>query len=142
VRATVADYDVSTGTLSVFSYKGHSPDPSLWDVPLRALGAEALIKRLCKNKLPAAPLFTRDDGRHWEHNGWDDLVRNARDGAQLTALSAYDLRHTFISEALIGGVDPLTVARIVGTSLSMTSMTDGKLIEDHAARAFKNVQLL
>ena len=69
-------------------------------------------------------------------------MRNARDGAQLKALTAYDLRHTFISEALIGGVDPLTVARLVGTSLGMISMTYGKLIEDHATRAFKNVQLL
>ena len=141
-RATVADYDSSTGTLSLFSYKGQSPEPSPREVPLRALGAEALIKRLCKDKLAAAPLFTRDDGRQWAHSDWDGLVRNARDGAHLKALTAYDLRHTFISEALIGGVDPLTVARIVGTSLGMISMTYGKLIEDHATRAFKNVQLL
>ena len=73
---------------------------------------------------------------------YDDLVREARDQAKLKGITAYDLRHSFITEALTGGVDALTVARLVGTSLEMISMTYGKLIEDHATRAFANVRLI
>ena len=141
-RADVADYDPSTGTLSLISYKGQSAEPRVREVPLRALGAEVLIKRLSKDKLPTAPLFTRDDGHRWGHSDWDDLVREARDEAKLKGITAYDLRHSFITEALTGGVDALTVARLVGTSLEMISMTYGKLIEDHATRAFANVRLV
>ena len=141
-RATVSDYDVTRGTLSLRSYKGKSREPRVREVPLRVLGAEPLIKRLCKDKLPAAYLFTRDDGNPWTHSDWDHLVRDARDRAELGGVTAYDLRHTFITESLTSGVDPLTVARIAGTSMEMISTTYGKLIEDHAARAFAKVRLL
>jgi integrase len=141
-RTCVSDYDATTGALSLISYKGNSREPRIRELPLRALRAEGLIKRLCKDKLPAAPIFTRDDGKPWSHSDWDDLVRKARDSAKLNAITAYDLRHSFITESLTGGVDPLTVAKLVGTSLAMISMTYGKLLEDHATRAFKNVQLL
>jgi integrase len=141
-RATVADYDRTAGTLTLRSFKGRSAEPRLRHVPLRALGAEVLIRDLAKNKLPGAPLFTRDDGLAWRHSDWDHLVRDARERAGLRPLTAYDLRHTFISEALAGGVDPLTVARIVGTSVEMISRTYGQLLEDHAAKAFSKVNLL
>jgi integrase len=141
-RATVADYDRTGGTLTLRSFKGRSAEPRMRHVPLRALGAEALIRDLAKNKLPGAPLFTRDDGSPWRHSDWDHLVRDARGRAGLRPLTAYDLRHTFISEAMAGGVDPLTVARIVGTSVEMISRTYGQLLEDHAAKAFSNVNLL
>ncbi len=141
-RATVTDYDRTSGTLSLKSFKGASTEPRVRDVPLRALGAETLIKKLCRDKLPAALIFTRDDGNAWGHSDWDHLVREARDAAKIKPLTAYDLRHSFITEAITGGVDPLTVSKIVGTSLEMISMTYGKLLEDHASRAFAKVKLL
>lgn len=141
-RLKVADFDRVAGTITLRSYKGRSAEPRMRHVPLRVLGAEALFKELAKNKLPTAYLFTRDDGSPWGHSDWDHLVREARDRAGLRHITAYDLRHTFISESLAGGVDPLTVARIVGTSVEMISKTYGQLIEDHAARAFSKVKLL
>ncbi len=141
-RATVTDYDSKPGTLTLRSFKGKSKEPRVRHVPLRVLGAEALIKTLCKDKLPNAPIFTRDDGNPWGHSDWDHLVREARTAAKLKPLTAYDLRHSFITEAITGGVDPLTVSKIVGTSLDMISMTYGKLIEDHAIRAFAKVKLI
>tara|TARA_R110002096_G_C14616448_1_gene723804 strand:- start:1257 stop:2375 length:1119 start_codon:yes stop_codon:yes gene_type:complete len=140
-RARVRDYDAQSGTLALLSYKGRSGEPRTRDVPARALRASKFIERLCRNKLPAAPIFTRDDGGPWGHSDWDGLVREARDRAGIETMTAYDLRHSFITEALNGGVDPLTVALIVGTSLEMISKTYGKLVEKHTARAFKNVDL-
>jgi len=141
-RATVRDYDPTAGTLALASYKGAAREARTREVPLRATGAEALIKRLCRDKLPAARIFTRDDGQPWGHSDWDHLVRAARAAAELKPLTAYDLRHSFITEALTGGVDPLTVARIVGTSLDMITRTYGKLVQDHAAQAFAKVTLV
>lgn len=141
-RATVADYDKGTGMLTLRSFKGKSNEPRQRHVPLKALGAEAAFKEATKGKLPTAPLFTRDDGKAWGHSDWDHLVREARKAAKLTPLTAYDLRHSFITEAITGGVDPLTVARIAGTSMEMISRAYGKLIEDHAAKAFANVRLI
>lgn len=141
-RASVSDYDRTAGSLTLISFKGTSREARTRELPLRALGAEALIKRLCADKLPAAPILAREDGNPWGHSDWDHLVRAAREAAKLKPLTAYDLRHTFITEALTGGVDALTVARIVGTSLEMITRTYGKLVNDHAVCAFSNVRLL
>ena len=110
-RATVADFDTKTATLVLRSYKGKKKEPSARDVPLRALGAESLFKFLCKNKLPHAPIFTRDDGNPWGHSDWDHLVRDARTKAKLKPLTAYDLRHTFVTGAITGGVEPAPTGR-------------------------------
>lgn len=141
-RANVADHDRAAGSLTLISFKGTSREARTREVPLRALGAEALIKRLTADKLPGAPIFTRDDGNPWGHSDWDHLVRAAREAAKLKPLTAYDLRHTFITDALTGGVDALTVARIVGTSLEMITRTYGKLVDDHATRAFAGIRMV
>lgn len=130
------------GSLTLISFNGSAREARTRAVPLRALGAEALIKRLCAGKLPGAPIFTRDDGNPWGHSDWDHLVRAVRDAAKLKPMTTYNLRHSFITEALTGGVDALTVARIVGTSLEMITRTYGKLVDDHAARAFAKVRLI
>ena len=69
-------------------------------------------------------------------------MRAARAAADIKPMTACDLRHNFITEALTGGVDPMTISKIVGTSLQMIDVTYGKLIEAHATRAFKNVRLV
>jgi len=141
-RLNVSDFDPIACSLALTSYKGRRANASVRHFPLRVVKADKLIKRLCKNKLPTAPIFQRDDGQRWQHSDWDDLVRDARDKANLKNLTAYDLRHTFITEALTGGVDPLTVAEMVGTSLQQITITYGKLIENHALKAFAQVKLL
>jgi integrase len=140
-RATVADYDKSTGTLTLVSYKGAAAGSREREIPLRALSCEHVIKKQSSDKLPTAPIFTRDDGKPWGHSDWDHLVRAARIAANLKPLTAYDLRHSFITDALTGGVDPLTVARVAGTSLQMITQTYGKLVEDHALRVFSKIQM-
>lgn len=141
-RLNVSDYDLIAGTLALTSYKGRRVNANVRHFPVRVVRAERLIDRLCKDKLPTAPLFTRDDGRRWQHGDWDELVRTARDAAGIKNITAYDLRHTFITEALTGGVDPLTVSEMVGTSLQQITVTYGKLVESHALKAFAHVKLL
>jgi integrase len=78
----------------------------------------------------------------WQHSDWYKLVATALRDANLSRLTAYDLRHTFISEALIGGVDPMMVGRLVGASLQEIMKVYRKLVKDHAIEAFKGVVLL
>jgi integrase len=94
-----------------------------------------LFKRLTKDKPPTAHIFTRDDGLKWNHSDWDELVKDAAKEAGLpddTVL--YSLRHSWITEAISGGMTTLDVARLTGTSLQMIEKHYGKLVPD-AARA-------
>jgi integrase len=101
-------------------------------VPLHP-GALPLFERLSKDKLPSAPLFTRDDGRPWAHSDWDELVRDAAARADLPkGVCLYTLRHSFITEAISGGMTALEAARIVGTSLPMIDRHYGHLAQTAA----------
>jgi integrase len=141
-RLKVTDFDPTTGSLTLTSYKGRSAEPKHRTIPLRAFGAVDLIMRLCRRKLPAAPIFTRDDGLPWGHSDWDKDVQEARKAAGLRYITAYDLRHSWITEALSGGVDPSTVAELAGTSITMLNRTYAHLVVDHAIQAFAAVRLL
>jgi integrase len=141
-RAVVKDFNPRGGTLMLRSFKGNNE--RVREVPLRPLrGAESLVKRLCRNKTPLAPIWTRDDGKKWGHSDWDHLVRTARTKAKLDQeITAYSLRVAWITDAINGGADLLTVARITGTSVGMIDQTYGKLIESAAAKSFKTIELL
>lgn len=141
-RLKVADFDSATLSLTLTSYKGRGSEPKRRTIPLRAFGAVDLIKRLCRHKLPAASIFTRDDGALWGHSDWDKEVQIARNAAGLHYLTAYDLRHSWITEALSSGVDPSTVAELAGTSITMLNRTYAHLVVDHAIKAFAAVRLL
>jgi hypothetical protein len=80
----------------------------------------ALFEAGCANKLPAAPIFTRPDGRAWDKDAWKLIFREAARAASLPPDAVlYSFRHSAITDLVIGGLDLLTVARISGTSVSM-----------------------
>jgi integrase len=96
-------------------------------IPVSA-DAAALFTKRSKDKLPKAFLFTRDDGRHWSHSDWDELVRDAAEAAKLPkGVCLYTLRHSWITAALTEGMSALTVAKLVGTSLAMIDRNYGHL---------------
>jgi protein CrcB len=90
------------------------------------------MQRLSKDKLPEAPLFTRDDGKPWAHSDWDALVREAAEKAGLPkGVCLYTLRHSFITQTLLEGLSTLEVSRMVGTSLTMIEKHYGHLVTDN-----------
>ncbi|MCA0241400.1 MAG: hypothetical protein LCI02_11085 [Proteobacteria bacterium] len=136
-RATVADYDAHSATLSLWSMKGKPAIKRVRSVPLKALpGALALVQRLAKAKLPGAPLWTRADGLAWQHSDHDELVRAAALAAGMPGVTAYALRHAFITDAVSSGAPIDVVGRVVGTSAAMIEKTYGKLVQEHAIQAF------
>jgi site-specific recombinase XerD len=111
-------------------------------IPLSATAA-ALFERLSKNKLPAAWLLTRDDGKPWAHSDWDELVRAAASAAKLPNKTClYTLRHSFITQAIQDGMSPLEVARLCGTSLRMIDKNYGHLAADSARERLSQVTMI
>lgn len=105
--------------------------------------ALALFKRLAKDKLPSAPLLTRDDGKPWGHSDWDELVRAAAEKAKLPAgVCLYTLRHCFVTQAITDGMTTLDVARLCGTSVGMIEKHYGHLVADAARKRLAAVTML
>lgn len=88
-------------------------------------------------------LVARDDGRAWTRFEWRDAVREAREAAGLpNDVVLYHLRHVAISEMLVSGIDPMTVARLAGTSVEMISRNYGHLVKDGIVAKLARVKVL
>jgi site-specific recombinase XerD len=97
---------------------------------------------LTKDKLPAAPLFARADGKAWDKDAWKKPIKTAAAAAELPAsTTAYTLRHSVITDLIVGGLDTLTVARLSGTSLAMIDKHYGHLRGEYAAEALAKLAL-
>lgn len=134
-----ADFESRTGSITFRTRKGGKE--RVRTIPLSS--ALALFKRLAKGKLPAAHLLTDDEGQPWAHSGWDKLVREAARKAKLpSGVVLYTLRHSWITDALRGGLSTLDVARLTGTSLAMIDKHYGHLVAEAARERLALVNML
>jgi integrase len=102
----------------------------------------ALFEAAVKDKLPAAPLLARADGKRWDKDAWKGPVKEAAAAAELpTSTTAYTLRHSVITDLVTGGLDLLTVAQLSGTSVAMIERHYGHLRAEHAAAALASLAL-
>lgn len=129
------DYDSRLGMVT-FRTKGHT----------RTVGvtpnAKRLLDRLAKGVKPAGYLFT-NEGKPWESHEWSEPVRVAAAKAQLPeGVVLYTLRHCWITDAIVGGVDLLTVAKMAGTSLAMIEKHYGHLLHGAAVDKLAGVEFL
>jgi integrase len=93
-----------------------------------------------KDKLPSAPLLSRADGAAWNKDSWKKPIKAAVKSAGLPlSTSAYTLRHTTITELVIGGLDLLSVAQLAGTSVAMIEKHYGHFRAEHAAKALEKL---
>jgi integrase len=136
VNATCGQFDARVKSIT---FKGKVGART---VPLSA-AAIALFKRLAKGKLPTAPLLTRDDGKPWNHSDWDELVKAAGQKAKLPpGVCLYTLRHSFVTQAITGGMTTLDVARLCGTSVGMIEKHYGHLVASSARERLAGVTML
>lgn len=91
-------------------------------VPLNNRATE--ITRRLALKYPTGPLFRNEDGEPWSRHSIN--CRFKRLSERLTKrigtkfkVFAYAIRHTFVTDAIRNGVDPVTVAAICGHSPKM-----------------------
>jgi integrase len=95
-----------------------------------------------RNRLPAAPLLSRGDGKAWNKDAWKWPVKAAAAAAELPpGTTAYTMRHSVISDLVHDGLDLLTVAQISGTSVAMIERHYGHLRNDVAAVALAKLAL-
>lgn len=131
-----SDYDGRTASVR-FRSKDHDRK-----IPL-SRAATALFDRLAKGKLPKTHLFTQDGKKVWTPTDWSELVRDAAARAELPAgVTLYTLRHCWITDAIVGGMDLLTVAKLAGTSLAMIEKHYGHLVQGAARDKLAQVQFL
>ena len=133
----VGDYDKRNKLLTIRKDKSGAGRT----IPLPPTVAK-LIADQARGKLPSAPLFSRWDGEPWTPTTWKDAVRVAVEDADLPqGTVAYTLRHSVITDLTTGGLDPLTVARLAGTSIAMIQRYYGKLRQDVARDALAALAL-
>lgn len=131
-----SDYDGRTASVR-FRSKDHDRK-----IPLSP-AASALFDRLAKGKLPKAHLFTQDGKKAWTADAWSEPVRSAAARAALPeGVTLYTLRHCWITDAIVGGMDLLTVAKLAGTSLAMIEKHYGHLVQGAARDKLAEVQFL
>ncbi|GAB3792428.1 tyrosine-type recombinase/integrase [Dyella agri] len=134
-RARCRQFDPRTGTMV---FDGKTGKRSVRLTP----AAAALFKAQRKGKLPDAWLFD-NDGAAWDKHVWNEHVQRAAERAELPpGVCLYTLRHSFITEAITGGLSPLEVARMVGTSLAMIDKHYGHLATDTAVERLARVALI
>jgi len=138
-QLTVANFNKRTGELTIPAGidKGHGERR----IPLSGT-ALALFAGQARNKTPAAPLFTRENGKAWDRDSWKAPIRAAAAAAKLDSeTSAYTLRHSVITDLVTAGVATLTVAQIAGTSVKMIQDHYGHLLDHAAQRALEALAL-
>lgn len=129
------DYDARHGAVT-FRTKGHTRTVTL------SPAAKSLFDRLASGKPPAAHLFT-NQGSPWRPHNWRDPVKEAASRAGLPAgVVLYTLRHCWITDAIVGGMDLLTVARLSGTSLAMIEKHYGHLVQGAARDKLAEINFL
>jgi integrase len=134
---TAGDFDKRTAELTIGKDKTGKPRRILLPVT-----AAALLAAHAKDKLPAAPLFMRGNGKPWDRNTWGDAIESAAIAARLPkGTAAYTLRHSTITDLVSAGLPLLTIAQISGTSAEMIERHYGHLASDAAVKALGELAL-
>ncbi|WP_298575559.1 integrase family protein [uncultured Luteimonas sp.] len=130
-----SDYDARHGAVT-FKTKDHPRT-----IPLSP-SAKALFDRLAEGKKSGDRLFT-NAGKTWTPRDWSGMVKDAAAAAKLPAdVVLYTLRHCWITDAITGGMDLLTVAKLAGTSLAMIEKHYGHLVHGTAREKLAAMEFL
>ena len=127
----VKDFNPQLGVLTVGKDKA-GRDRNIKLPPLTA----AIFAEACGDKPPTERIFLRADGAEWCKDKWKYPIKAAAAAAGLPeTATAYTLRHSVITDLVVGGLDLLTVAKLSGTSVAMIEKFYGHLQADAAANA-------
>ena len=104
--------------------------------------AFAILQRNCQGKELSDRVFVNSDGKPWTVRGTakrferiKEVAAKMKLGKVRKAISIYDFRHLWISEALMARNDVATVARMAGTSISMIERVYGHFRNEHLQEA-------
>ena len=136
-KLTAGDFDRRRKVLKI----GHDKSGKDRRIKLPDVTAE-FFDTASKDKLPAAPLLSRADGKVWNKDSWKGPIKTTVETALLPdGTTANTLRRSVISDLVHDGLDLLTVAQISGTSVAMIERHYGHLRSDVAAGALARLAL-
>ena len=131
------DFDKRTRTLTIGKDKNGNPRQMTMPQTIADFFADQV-----KGKLPTAPIFARSRGEAWNKDAWKYPVKDAVTAAGLpSAVSAYTLRHSVITDLIRARLPILTVAQLSGTSVAMIEKHYGHLVRDDAEEALATLFL-
>lgn len=109
-----------------------------------AISADALIHltECAGERGDDQPLLIRDDGQAWARYYWRDKFQAARSAAEMEDVVVYALRHAAITEFIVSGIDPMSVAKITGTSIDMICKHYGHLMKEKITAQLSKVKML
>jgi integrase len=133
----VRDFEKRTRALTIGKDKNGKPRQILLPQSVTDFLAERI-----KDKLPAAHMFSRTDGRPWDKDAWKGPIKEAVAQARLpNGTSAYTLRHCVLTDLVVARLPLLTVAQISDTSVQMIERHYGHLVGDEAVRALDTLAI-
>jgi integrase len=98
--------------------------------------ADSIVSRLCAGRPADEPIFRTPTGKPWTDELLSYHFRRARKRASIPDhITPYSLRHLWISEALMAGIDIMLVARMAGTSIAMVERVYGRFRLQNLAEA-------
>lgn len=103
---------------------------------------KSFFSKLAKNKLPEAPLLTKNGIDPWAHGDQTNLMRQAVIAAELPkTIVFYTLRHSFIADLIDKNMNVFDIAKITGTSIEMIERHYGKLFKDRVTEVLERSSL-
>jgi integrase len=118
-RADVGDFNADAFALLVRESKGGKPR---W-VPLDDDGA-AFLATVTAGRSPSAPLFARADGERWGASHQTRPLLAACTAVTIDPCGFHQLRHSYASHRVMGGMPLIAVANVLGHS-------DTRMVEKH-----------
>jgi integrase len=115
----VEDFNTDGGTLLIRMSKSGKPR----HVVLADEGRR-FFAQVCRSKTPAAPIFTKANGRRWSASDQQRPLEAAYAEAGLMPVTFHGLRHTYASRLAMKGVPLAVIAAQLGHS-------DTRMVEKH-----------
>lgn len=123
-RLKVEDFDGSTWTIREHKNKKKKRKPRV----IYLCPCLVTLTRVAARGRESGPLFLAGDGRGWKYSDMRLRFQRLRAKAKASPECVlYSFRHTWITNALLAGVDVATVAEMAGTSIQMIDRVYGHL---------------
>lgn len=101
-----------------------------------------LFNKQYRNKQANDPLISRKNGLAWDKDAWKKPIKVAAVLAELpSTVTAYTLRRSTITNLVHGGLDTMTVAQLVSTSILMIEKHYGHLTREHSKSALSLLKI-
>lgn len=136
-RLRAGDLDKSNGLLNIPYGKTGSRT-----FPLTK-SANAFFAEMARNKLPDAPLLTKDGVNPWSRSDQTKPMREAVNNSGLPeSVVFYTLRHSFIADVIDKNMNVFDIAKITGTSIEMIDKHYGKLFKGRVVEVLERSSLI